>query len=217
MSVVSLIKAIVQDELRAQQHGELGVVTSIFPHESEGDRDNYECNVLLKDSGLELRKVPVDTPVVGSAAVPNLNDLVLISFVHGDLNQPIIIGRLYNDEQRPPVNQADEVLHHLPPDADESSALRFALRSGNGHDPARQVEISMGETLTLKLTDGDPLVILETGSTTISVASSGDVIIESQGKVEIAGSAGLDIKSDGAINIEAGGPMTLKGATIDLN
>lgn len=217
MSVVSLIKALIRDEMRAMQQGELGVVTSIFPHESDSDHDNYECNVKLKDTGHELRRVPVATGVVGGVAVPNVEDLVLVSFLQGDLNQPIITGRLYNDKQRPPVNKANEMLYHLPLDASDSDALVIAIRSGQDFTPTRQIEITMGDKLSIKLTDDDPVAEIKTNSLTIQLKNNGDVSIDSQGKVAIKSSAGLELKSDGNINIEASGQMTIKGATIDLN
>jgi hypothetical protein len=217
MSVITLIQAIVRDELRRQHIGDLGVVTSIFPHSDNGDRDNYECNVLLKNSGLELRRVPVATPTIGGAAIPNVEDLVLVAFVGGDINQPVIVGRLYNDQQRPPPNQPNEIVYHLPLDAGDDAALKLAIRSGGDHDPVRQVELQMGAKLTARFTDGDPLVNLETEKAKIQVAANGNITIESQGNVEIKASGGLALKSDGNLDIEAGGAMKLKGATIDLN
>lgn len=217
MSVVGLLQKIVRQELARLHIGELGVVTSVFPHTSADDRDNYECSVRLKNSGLELRRVAVATSALGAAAIPNLEDLVLVAFVGGNLNQPVIVGRLYNEEQRPPVNQPGELVHHLPLDAADADALKLAIRSAGDHDPGRQVELLMGSKLTARLTDGDPPVILETEQATIEVAASGDVKIESQGKLSVQAAAGLELKSDGSIDIEAGGPMTLKGATIDLN
>ena len=217
MSVVEVIRAIVREELRRLHVGDLGVVTSVFPHSAADDRDNYECNVQLKNSGLELRKVPVATSTIGTAAIPSVEDLVLVTFVGGDVNQPIIIGRLYNGEQRPPLNKPDEMICHLPLDAADEEALKLALRSGGDHDPKRQVELQMGPKLTLRLTDDDPLVLLETENLKLQIPAAGDVKIEGQGKLQITAPGGLDLKSDGSINIEAGGAMKLAGATIDLN
>lgn len=217
MSVISLIQTIVREELRRQHVGELGVVTSVFPHSDNGDRDNYECNVQLKGSGLELRKVPVATPIVGSAAIPNVEDLVLVTFINGDINQPIVVGRLYNDQQRPPANTSNEIIYHLPLDAKDDAALKLAVRSGGDHNPARQIEVVMGSKLTITLTDDDPLVSVETEQANVQIAANGNITLESKNKVEIKAAGGLDIKSDASLNIEAGGPMKLKGATIDLN
>jgi hypothetical protein len=217
MSIISVIQAIVRNELQQLHLGELGVVTSIFPHKDANDKENYECNVLLKNSGLELRKVPVATPVIGGTAIPNVDDLVLVTFVGGDANQPIIVGRLYNKEQRPPANKPDEIAFHLPLDVTDSDALVLAMRSGGDHDPKRQVQVLMGSKLKIELADGDPPVAVETDQVKIQVAADGGVKIETQGKLEIKASKGLDLKSDGNIGVEASGALKLKGATIDLN
>ncbi|HEY1294526.1 MAG TPA: phage baseplate assembly protein V [Chloroflexota bacterium] len=215
--MVALIQAIVRDEMSRWHIGDLGVVTSVFPHGAADDRENYECNVLLKNAGLELRRVPVATPTIGVAAIPNVDDLVLVTFVAGDVQQPVILGRLYNDQQRPPLNTSNEIAFHLPLDADDDEALKLAIRSGGDHDPKRQVEVQMGTKLVARLGDGDPLVSLEGENVTVTVGASGDLTVESKGKLAITASGGLDLKSDGSMNIEAGGAMTIKGATIDLN
>jgi hypothetical protein len=217
MSVLAMIQAIVREELGRLHLSDLGVVTSVYPHGAADDRDNYECNVQLKNSGLELRRVPTGTPVVGQAAIPNVGDLVLVAFVGGDLQQPVIIGRFYDDRQRPPVNTVNEIVQHLPADADDDAALRVAIRSGGDHDPKRQVEVAMGTKLTVRLTDGDPAASLETGQATVTVAANGDVTVESKGKVQVKAAAGLELHSDADVRISAGGSMTLKGATIQLN
>ena len=60
--------------------------------------------------GGQLKQVPITTGHIGTAAIPNIDDLVLLTFDKGDVNQPIVIGRLYNDEDRPPLNNPDEVM-----------------------------------------------------------------------------------------------------------
>ena len=52
--------------------------------------------------------VPVAVPYMGMTCIPNVNDLVLVQFVGGDINAPVITGRLYNDKDRPPVNKEKE-------------------------------------------------------------------------------------------------------------
>ena len=44
-SMVEVIRKIVESEIRKLRIAELGVVTSIFPHSSDSDKDNYECNI----------------------------------------------------------------------------------------------------------------------------------------------------------------------------
>ena len=111
---------------------ELGVVTKTRPHASAGDKENYACDVRLRDTGLELKSVPVATQRIGHAAIPNVDDLVLIGFVRGDIHCPVIIGRLYNDVDRPPVAKDQECVYVCPDD--KKSGVRrahFAFPNGN--------------------------------------------------------------------------------------
>jgi Type VI secretion system/phage-baseplate injector OB domain len=92
-SLVDTIAAIVRSELSAVRTTELGVVQAVYPHSDSGDDDNYGCDVTLKNSNLALKRVPVATGHIGTAAIPNVGDLVMLAFDHGDVNAPIIIGR----------------------------------------------------------------------------------------------------------------------------
>ncbi|MCX9081473.1 MAG: phage baseplate assembly protein V [Candidatus Methanoperedens sp.] len=114
MKAVEVIKKIAQDEAKKLHIMEMGIVTSIFPHSEESNKDNYECNVKLKNRDLELRKVPIATQHIGFTYVPNVGDLVLLSFINGNINAPVLIGRLYNDENRPPVNNTGEMVFESP-------------------------------------------------------------------------------------------------------
>ena len=109
----------------------LGIVTSIFSHESDSDKDNYECNVRMKNTEMELRKVPIATQCIGLVGVPRVGDLVLVVFVNGDINAPIVIGRLYNDEDRPPLNKPEEIVY-IPPYEDNSDVNRVYLEFPTG-------------------------------------------------------------------------------------
>ncbi len=94
--LVNVIQQIVHNELRQVRVTELAVVepSGLHPHAGDSDKDNYACDVRLKNSGLVLKQVPVATGRIGTAAIPNEGDLVLLTFDHGDVNQPMIIGRL---------------------------------------------------------------------------------------------------------------------------
>ncbi len=113
-SIVSTIQEIVRHELRRLRITELGLVDAVYPHSASGDSDNYGCDVKLKNSGLLLKRVPISTGHIGTVAVPNVGDLVMLSFENGDVNQPIVVGRLYNDGDRPPLNNPNEVIFRLP-------------------------------------------------------------------------------------------------------
>jgi len=114
--IVATMKKVAEQEARRISTLELGVVTSVFPHASDSDKDNYQCSVKLKHrkqpdgSDFELRKVPVATSHIGLAHIPNVGDLVVLGFLYGDLNAPIVLGRLYNDEDLPPKNDVGQMV-----------------------------------------------------------------------------------------------------------
>src|SRR5262245_29391001 len=113
-TLVGAIREIIRQEMQTLRITELGLVEEVYPHSGSADTDNFGCDVKLKNSGLSLKRVPIATGHIGTAAIPNIGDLVLVSFYKADVNQPIVVGRLYNDKDRPPPNKPNEVIFHLP-------------------------------------------------------------------------------------------------------
>lgn len=115
-SIVGVMKKIAEQEAQKIYTTELGIVTAVFPHASDSDKDNYQCSVKLKykkqpdGSDFELRKVPLLTPHIGLANIPRVDELVVLAFVGGNINAPVILGRLYTDEDRPPKNDKGQVV-----------------------------------------------------------------------------------------------------------
>lgn len=208
------IRRIVREEMTSLPTAELGIVEELHPHASASDRDNYACTVRLRDSGLVLARVPVATPRIGSVAIPAEGELVLVQFLGGSLNAPVITGRLYNEEDRPPVSDDGVAVLHLPLGAGDRDAVHVELKSGD----ERSLEIRLGKGLKLTLRDDDPAVEIEIdgGKAKLAVALDGSVTLETNGDVALDGKGKLDIKAN-EISIEAKGGLKLKGATIDLN
>lgn len=205
-NIVSTIQAIVRDEMRSLRAAELGLVKKVYPHSSEGDADNYACDVELKNSQLLLKRVPISTDRIGTVAIPNIEDLVLVSFVQGDVNQPIVIGRLYNDQDRPPLNRSDEIVFRLPLDDAEDKTLKAALRNLQTHaSEPREVIIEMPPKITVRITDG----------TVRATAGDSEMVIDqshaSGGLVTVVtGRTKMTMNQDGDIQVEAAGSMSLK-------
>jgi phage baseplate assembly protein gpV len=205
IAMFDTMRRLVREELSRIRTAELAVVTEQHPHAADSDTDNYACSVQLRDTGLVLKRVPVATHRVGAASLPGVGDLVLVQFVGGDLDAPIILGSLYNDEDRPPVNGDGKAVLHLPLGASDSDAAHIEL-SSNG---TRTLKIAMGTTV-VTITDDDPSVSIDIGgNAALTVGSNGAVSVKSSGNIEI--------KGDGNIDVEAGGTLTLKGATVNIN
>jgi uncharacterized protein involved in type VI secretion and phage assembly len=205
LTLLETIQRIVQEELSRLRTAELGIVQEQHPHAGEGDTDNYACTVVLRNSGIVLKRVPVATPRIGTASIPSVGDLVLVQFVGGDVNAPVITGSLYNDEDRPPVNADGQAILHLPLGAGDSDAVHLELRSGD----SREVILKLGSGLTLNLRDDDPAVELDVGGRAkLTIGQDGAVTLESQGNVQFKGTE---------ITIEAQSQLTLKGAMVNIN
>jgi len=235
--MVEVIRKIVEAEIRKIYVTEVGVVTSVFP-----DPDGfYRCHVKLLSRGvvdrydgeIELRDVPIATQQIGLVNIPNIDDLVLVSFLNGDFQAPVIIGRLYNDMQKPPANEIDEFVYVAPE------------ITGNDENARRvYVEFPSG----IKLTMTEDIVNLEAGATVlkinrdgnveiecneaVSITATGDmtfkantITMESNTSMDFKGATGVkmesdmtvDIKAGTTANIEASLPLTLKGAQVNIN
>ncbi len=224
-TVVDTLQQIIRHELRALHVAELGLVEAVFPHSDGGDDDNYGCDVRLKNSDLLLRRVPVATGHIGTVAIPNVGDLVLLNFEGGDVNHPLIVGRFYNADDRPPLNNPNEVIFRLPLAEADDKTIKAAIRNLPANQEPREILIEMAPQITVRISDGavratagDTEMILDqphdsggrvtvvTGRTKIVMNQSGDV------RVEVAGD--MTIKTEGNLTLDADGNVAIKGTNV---
>jgi uncharacterized protein involved in type VI secretion and phage assembly len=214
-SVVDTLTEIVRHELRNVRVSEVGVVEAVHPHSSAGDDDNYGCDVRLR-AGLLLKRVPIATDRIGSAAVPNVGDLVLLTFDRGDIDAPIVIGRLYSDVDRPPLNHPDEVIFRLPLDKPDNKTIKGAIRRV---DDERELLFELPPKITVRVTDGT--VRATAGKTEMKL----DQPDGGGGKVTVvAGHTTIEMNQDGDVTVtaaqsmtlRANGSLSLKGASVSI-
>lgn len=222
-TIVDTIAAIVRNELSAVRTTELGVVTAIHPHTGADDDDNYGVDVRLRNSGLELKRVPVGTGHIGSVAIPNVDDLVLIAFDHGDVNAPLVIARLYDDVDRPPLSRSDELVFRLPLAAADDKSVLAAIRNHADASPPRELVIEMPPKITVRVVDGTVTatagktelkldqsgasggtVKVTAGRTTITMNQDGDVVLDSAGSVSFKAAQDLTFEANGNVKLKAG-------------
>jgi phage baseplate assembly protein gpV len=231
-SLIDTIQAIVRTELQAVRTSELAIVKDVHPHRAEDDADNYGCDVELKNSGLPLFGVPVATGHIGTAAIPNVGDLVLVTFDHGDVNQPIIVGRLYNDVDRPPLSTTDEIVVRLPLAAADDRSVLAAVRNHQDRSPPRELLVELPPSMSLRITDatvaviagsteltldqpggGGGTVTVVAGRTTLRMDQDGDVTVDSLGSLAFTASADLSLEAGRDVRIRAGGQAQLEAGT----
>ena len=214
MTLYETIRRLVREELGQVRTAELAVVQAQHPHASGSDTDNYACTVELRDSGIVLKQVPVATERIGSVSIPAVGELVLVQFLGGELNAPVITGRLYNEEDRPPPSDDGQWVLHLPLGAGDSDAVHVELHSGD----KRELLLKLGSALTLTLKDDDPVVEIDVdgGKAALKIARDGGVTIASQGSLKVEASTDMALKGAN-VKVEASGQLTLKGSVVNIN
>jgi uncharacterized protein involved in type VI secretion and phage assembly len=219
-SIIGVMQKVAAHEVRRIYTTELGEVTAVFPHAAEGDTDNYQCSVKLKNKqqpdgqDFELARVPVATQHLGLVNIPNVGDLVLVSFIGGNLNAPVIIGRLYNDQDLPPLNNEKEVLlqHSLTAGGsfkiDAEGALTLTSKNEqNIVTVADDADITLvNATCQITIKEGD--ITLANDQCTITVKGGNVTLANGTCKVMIEGSG---ITLDAANNT-----VTVKGMNVTV-
>lgn len=198
-TLVRTLRAIIRDELARVRLPELGTVTRVLARASDDAADNHQVNVKLRATGVELERVAVAVARLGLSALPNEGDLVLVAFAGGDLNLPVVIGCVYDDQAHPPVAQAHEVVYQ-PPDEADSSLRRL------------HIELTSGTTLTLQ----DEIATVVLGDTSIEVNKDGDVVVKAKGKLSLQAEGDVEVKAGGDLLLSAQGQASLKGMSASL-
>jgi len=215
MSVVMpLLRAVVRDELVGVQPLALGAVTAVDTNADGNGARNVEINAQLHGSELELQRVPVAAGRVGLSAAPRVGDTAVIAFVGGDLNGPVALGFLYDDQRHPPKAAPDEIVYEVPDDAAGVRRVEVITASGNTvtiNDD--NVKITMGGTTLDVVADG--AVTIES-ATDITLKAQGDVKIDAGKNLDLAAQTNATLKASANATVEGSAKATLKGAATSI-
>lgn len=195
--LIQTLRAIIREELDRRRDPALALVTEVFA--GDGSEGLHQVSVRLRESGLELQRVPVAVARPGLSVLPREGDLVLVVFAGGDVASPVVVGALYRSDEQPP--EADPLeLVYAPPDDQDDSLRRI------------HVETPGGGLLTID----DAQVVVERGSTKVTIAQDGDVTIESGAKVALSSQGEMNLSSSAGLTVEATGALKLTGATVAI-
>lgn len=197
------ISRIARHEASARAIAAVGKVVDTFGNSGSGPDADHAVSVELRDSGLVLPRVPLAVGVMGFAALPAVDDLVLVLFANGDYHSPIIVGRLYNSEQDPPEHADGEIVLALP---SGSSSPKLTLKV-TGDTPHAEIKLPGDVLVDLQ----EDVIKLKAGSTEISIDGSGG------GRVEVkAGGSKITVKSDGDISLSTSTKLKLEATEIEI-
>lgn len=144
--------------------------------------------------------------------LPEVEDEVLVSFEHGDVRFPFVLGALWNGQDKPPENNED------------GKNNSRTIKSRSGHVIRLSDEDDKAKIEIIDMT-GKNKIIFDSAQNTITVTSDKDIILSASNgtikldaqKIEIKSSADAKIEAGAGMDVKATGQMNVKGATVNIN
>lgn len=147
---------------------------------------------------------------------------VLVSFLQGDIDQPIILAPLYDAQQKPlftePTMSGIKRRPGLNSDGSYYNELRFNDKKDNGQvylNVYNDMKCDIGHDLMTEVKKGNDTLIIDEGNLIITV-KKGEYQLTVKGNITIKtdGDLGLTAKN---INLTASGQINASGKNINLN
>jgi len=183
----------------------MGRVRVTFPWRGDGD-ESYWARIATLMAGNDR----------GTFFLPEVGDEVLVAFDHGDINNPYVLGALWNGEDAPPETNSDG----------QNNIRKIKSRSGHEiifDDTQAQEKIEIhtnaGHRILLDDSSGQEKIEIvdKTGSNSIKIDSVANSInVESAMQLKIKAQT-IEIESGTTMTIKAGATLTLQGALIQIN
>jgi Rhs element Vgr protein len=205
---------------------QIGLVTQI-----EGDPDGDE-RILVRLPMIDTEEQGVWARLAtfgagenrGFLFRPELDDEVVVGFIHGDPNQPIILGSLHSSAKPAPIEASDD--NHekgLVSRGDVKMIL-------NDDDPSVLLEMPSGKKVSVNDADGEILVTDENGnqilidSDGITLESPSDITLKATGDLNLEGTninlkanAGFKAEGSASAEISSTGSTAVKGSIVQIN
>ena len=212
---------------------EWGRVKVKYPWMSDEDESDW---VLVASPGAG--------PTAGFYNTPAVQDEVLVGFIHGHFNQPVILGGLWNKEakapkevtsapkgERPKIRTWNSRTGHRLTTYDNAKNKVELVTAGEHKmvwdDANKKIEIisKSGHQITLddankkiEIKSSSGLTItMDDGSKEIKIDSSGKVTVNGNMGISLESSANIQVKAGANLELQASGQVTIKGAMVSLN
>jgi uncharacterized protein involved in type VI secretion and phage assembly len=152
----------------------------------------------------------------GATVLPEVNDEVLVAFGQGDVNEPYVLGGLYNGKDLPGKGWGEHI------GANDGTVTRRAMTSRKGMI-VEMVETPSDEKLTVSTNAGaQRITLIQNAGKGIEIISEGpvtvtakqDATVTSQKNISVTTQSGnVSIKGN-QVSVEATAKLLLKGAQV---
>lgn len=150
----------------------------------------------------------------GQFFFPNVNDLVVLAYLGGDPQRPMVIGSTWNTEVRPPYV------------IDQGKVLNFSIRTPNGTEllfydekGKERVTVTMPSGTVFTMDDGQESVSVRDkgGDNALSMdLKGGDIRLKAGKKLTLsAGDTAITLEASGTITGKAKSKIALEAANIE--
>lgn len=181
----------------------------------------------LREGNLQTDWIRVATLMGGGSRgtlfIPEVNDEVLIAFLMGRLDSPVVIGSLWNQKDQPPaphenndVRQIKTRSGHEITFQDTADDGKVTIKTNKGHvieleEKSETIKLeTKGKTQSVTMTEqSGGTVTVKSGPTKLVMSGQGDVTLEGSKSVTLKG-AQVKIEAQASLTLEAGGMMELK-------
>lgn len=197
---------------------QIGIVTQI--HDDPLGEDRIQVRIPLIDAENEGSWARIATLDAGnergSFFRPEIDDEVLVGFLHGDPRHPVVLGML-NSSTRPAPLPATEDNHEKGWVTRSGTKLLFNDEHNNllmETPDGNSITIS-GEDQAITLADqhGSKIIMDSAG---ITLESSKDIILKATGNLEAEGLE-VTVKAQATAEFSASGTTTVKGGLVQIN
>jgi uncharacterized protein involved in type VI secretion and phage assembly len=159
----------------------------------------------------------------GAFFLPEVGEEVLVAFIQGSVDRPVVIGALWSKTDKPPENNADgrnnikmfkSRAGHQVTFKDDSRGKKVEIRSSAGHIITLDDTVGK-EKIEIKDKTGSNKMTIDSVKKNITIESAMTLDIKAN-MVTIQGQAKLILKS-AMLKAEASGIAEIKGSMVKIN
>jgi len=146
-------------------------------------------------------------PEAGFYLIPDIDDEVMVTFIHGDFSQPIVLGGVWNGKNKLPEEALGAPKGEKP--------LVRTWHSRTGHKMV--MYDNADNKIEIVTANGNLSLVMDEAGDKLTIKCSGDIQFKADGSLEIKAGAEVKIDAGTGVKIEAGSNAQLKaGANLDL-